>query len=299
MHVVLAGASGFLGTHLRHRLTAGGHEIVTLVRRRATAAHERTWAPERGELDPQALAGADAVINLAGTTVGPRRWTRAYRTRILSSRVDATATLAAALAELPDGQRPAVLLNGSGASYYGDTGDTAVDERASGGAGFMAEVCQAWEAATEPAAAAGMRVVRLRTAPALHRDNHMVKPMVIVFRLFVGGRFGTGRQWYSWIALDDWLAAVEFLLTRNDISGPVNLVGPSPVRNAEFASAFGRVLHRPALIPLPSPLFRLVLGEAAREALRSYRVLPGVLNRAGFSFRYPDLDSALRAALQR
>ncbi len=295
----MAGASGFLGTHLSRRLTQDGHEIVQLVRREPFGPEQRRWWPERGELDPAALADADAVINLAGAGVEDKRWTESYKDIMRSSRLDPTETIAATLAALPADERPAVLLNASAIGFYGDTADTAVDEQSPSGAGFFPELCRAWEAATTRAEDAGVRVVRLRTGFPLDRSGGLLKPLLIPFRLGFGGKLANGRQWMPWMSLADWLSAVVFLLAREDIAGPVNMVGPDPARNADFTKALGKALHRPAIAPIPTLALRIVLGEFANEAVASQRVLPGVLNRAGFAYQHRDLDSALQAALHQ
>lgn len=293
----MAGASGFLGTPLAARLIADGHEVVRLVRRPPRGADEIEWSPAQGRLDPAALAGADAVINLAGASIGGQRWTARYREELRTSRTTTTGTIARTIADLPAADRPAVLLNASAVGWYGDTGDRPVEEDAPPGEGFMASVAQDWEAAVRPAEDAGVRVVRLRSGLPLHRDGGLLKPQLLPFKLGLGGTFGSGRQWIPWMALPDWLAAVLFLLERDDIAGPVNVVGPAPVTNREFTRELGRALHRPAIWPVPGFALRVLLGGLADEALVSHRVLPGVLNRAGFHFQYPDLPSALRLAL--
>ncbi len=296
MRIILAGASGFLGSRLHAHLVTAGHDVVALVRRSPTSPAERRWHPGQGTLDPGDLAGADAVVNLAGAGVNDRRWTAAYKDLLRSSRVDPTATLSGALAKLPESERPA-LLNASAVGFYGDTGDTAVDEDSPAGEGFFAELCQLWEAATAPAEEAGVRVVRLRTGFPLDAAGGLLKPLLLPFRLGVGGRLAGGRQWMPWLSMRDWLAAVEFLIARREIAGPVNLVGPAPVRNREFARVLAQVLHRPAIVAVPSVALRILVGEFATEALASQRVMPGVLARAGFSFRDPTLAGALRATL--
>ncbi|HEU4421962.1 MAG TPA: TIGR01777 family oxidoreductase [Pilimelia sp.] len=296
MRIIVAGSSGFLGTHLVERLTADGHDVVRLVRRPPRAAGEITWQPSAGQIDPAALAGADAVVNLAGAGIGDRRWTRSYKALIRASRVNSTGTLATAIAALDPADRPRALLNGSGRSWYGDTGDRVIEEDAPAGKGFLPEVCRAWEAATGPADDAGVRVVRLRTGLVLHRTGGLLRPQLLPFKLSVAGKLG-GRQWYPWISLADWLAAVTFLLGRADVGGPVNVVGPAPVTNAQFTKALGRALHRPTIMPIPVFGLRVALGEFVDEVLASTRLLPGVLNRAGFTFQHRDVDSALHAAL--
>jgi len=297
MIVVMAGASGFLGSLLRQRLADDGHEIVQLVRREPARPGELRWWPERRELDPTLLAGADAVVNLAGAGVEDKRWNDSYRAQLRSSRLGPTETLATTLSALRAAQRPRVVLNASAVGFYGDTGDTSVDENSPPGQGFFPELCQAWEAATQPAQDAGVRVVRLRTGFPLHASGGLLKPLLLPFRLGVGGRLGNGRQWMPVMSVHDWLSAVMFLLARDDIAGPVNLVGASPVRNADFTKALGRVLHRPAIAVVPKLALRALIGEFANEAVESQRVLPSVLTASGFTFRHPDVDSALRAGL--
>jgi uncharacterized protein len=305
MRVLIAGASGFLGGALYGRLRADGHQVVRLVRRSAQV-DEVSWRPAAGLLDPAAVAGFDAVVNLTGSRLGTRigrlqvpvrPWTAGYRAQFRISRVHTTATLARAIAETD--RRPAVFLAGSAVGWYGDTGDTEVDEGGPAGEGYFADTCQVWEAATGPAERAGVRVVRMRTGFPLHRSGGLLGPQLLPLRLGLGGRIGSGRQWQPWISMVDWLSAVVFLLAREDIAGPVNLVGPAPVRNAELTKVLGELLHRPTVIPVPGPLLKLVLGEFGRDALASKRVLPGVLTGAGFSFAHRELRPALEAALAR
>jgi uncharacterized protein (TIGR01777 family) len=297
MQILMAGASGFLGTRLVDRLRAAGHTVTRLVRRPARAGDEATWTPSAGQLDPALVAAADAVINLAGAGVAEKRWTPGFKGQIRSSRVDTTGTIARAISHLPEVDRPRVLLQSSAVGWYGDTGDQAVEEDAPAGTGFLADVCRVWEAAARPAEDAGVRVALLRTGLPLDDAGGLLKPQLVPFRLGIGGKLGNGRQWVPWIALQDWLDATVFLLDRDDIAGPVNLVGPEPVTNATFTEVFARLLHRPAIMPIPGFGLRVLLGEFATEALRSQRVRPGVLRRAGFAYSYPDLESALRAAL--
>ncbi len=297
MRILMAGVSGFLGTRLVDRLSADGHQVTRLVRRAPRTVDERQWSPSAAQLDPQVVADADAVVNLAGAGVGDKRWNDEYKRLIRSSRVDTTTTLAITMAGLPAADRPAVMLNASAVGWYGNTGDRVVEEDTPAGDGFLADVCRVWEAATRPAEDAGVRVVRLRTGLPLHRDGGMLKPQLLPFRLGVGGKLGSGRQWLPWISMRDWLDAVAFLLARDDLAGPVNVVGPAPVTNAEFARELARQLHRPAIMPIPALALRIALGGFAHEALTSARVLPGVLTRAGFDWTHRDLPSALHAAL--
>ncbi|MEV6367720.1 TIGR01777 family oxidoreductase [Micromonospora musae] len=297
MRILMAGASGFLGTRLVDRFTADGHQVTRLVRRPARTPDERQWQPSAAQLDPAVVADADAVINLAGAGVGDRRWNDEYRRLLRSSRVDSTTTLAITIAGLPAEDRPKVLLNSSAVGWYGDTGDRAVEEDAPAGEGFLSDLCRVWEAATRPAEDAGVRVVRLRTGLPLHRDGGMLKPQLLPMRLGISGKLGGGRQWWPCLSLADFLSAVTFLLDREEVAGPVNVVGPAPVTNAEFTKELARQLHRPAIMPIPALALKIVLGGFSVEALSSSRVLPGALTRAGFTYRHPDLRSALQSAL--
>jgi uncharacterized protein len=297
MRIVMAGSSGFLGSALAGRLRADGHEVVRLVRRPADGPAEISWNPSAGVLDRSALAGAGAVINLAGAPVA-RRWSDRYRKQLVSSRVDSTGTIAAALAGLPAGARPPVLVNASGVHWYGDTGDRQVEEDQPPGEGFMPDLCRVWEAATRPAEDAGVRVVRLRTGYPLHRSGGFLKPQLPAFRLGLGTKLGSGRQWQPWISLADWLGAVDFALSHPELSGPVNMVGPAPVSNADFTRELAAAVHRPALLTVPGSTIRLGLGGLGASMLDSLRVMPAALTRAGYQYRHPTLKSALEAALR-
>lgn len=296
MQILIAGASGFLGGRLVPHLRAAGHQVTQLVRRPARNPGELRWDPAAGLLDATALAGKDAVINLAGAGVGDRRWTEQYKRTLRTSRVDTTQTLARAIAAAGP-QRPRVLLNSSAVGFYGDTGDRAVDEQSPAGEGFLADLCQVWEAATRPAEDAGTRVALLRTGFPLAKDGGLLKPLYLQFKLFAGGRMGSGRQYLPWMSLPDWLGAVTFALDREDVAGPVNLTGPEPVTNAEFSAALAKVLHRPSLLPVPGFALRAAVGEFGGEALASQRVLPGVLVREGFPFAHRTVGAALQQAV--
>jgi uncharacterized protein (TIGR01777 family) len=298
MRIVMAGASGYLGTRLADRLRSSGHDIVRLVRRPSERPDESSWDPAQGRLDAAALAGADAVINLSGANVGDHRWTAAYKRVLRSSRIDTTDTLARTISKLPAADRPGTLLQSSGVGWYGDTGDQAVTEDAPAGNTFLADLSRVWEAAARPAEDAGTRVVLLRTAPTIDAGGSLLKPLLLPFKLGAGARIGGGRQWMAWIALADWLAAAEFLLNRDDLAGPVNMVSPRPVTNAEFTRDLARLLRRPALLTVPGPVLDVLIGELAGEAQRSQRVLPGVLSSAGFVWSYPGMAEALAAALR-
>jgi uncharacterized protein (TIGR01777 family) len=297
MHVAITGATGLIGTALVARLRAGGHRVLRLVRR-DPAPDDIEWDPSGGHLDAARLAGVDAVVNLAGAGIGDKRWSDGYRRAIRDSRVAATDLLSQTVAVLDP--LPKVLLSGSAIGVYGDRGDEVLDERSPAGAGFLADVCRAWEAATAPAAAAGVRVAHLRTGIVLARHGGALHKELPLFQLGLGGRFGSGRQWQSWIHLDDEVDAIEHLLT-SDVEGPVNLTSPNPVTNAAFGSTLGRVLRRPAIVPVPKFGPRLLLGPDRADSLlfAGQRVVPAVLQDSGYRFRYPDLEGALRAALDR
>jgi uncharacterized protein (TIGR01777 family) len=295
VRVVVTGSSGLVGSALVASLRGAGHETVRLVRRPPASADERQWDPARGQLPSDSLDGVDAVVNLAGAGIGDHRWTRAYKEEVLRSRLDATRIIAAAVADQPS---PPMLLSGSAVGWYGDTGETAVDESAPNGSGFLADVVRQWEAATGPAEAAGARVVHLRTGIVLAREGGALAKVLPLFRLGLGGRLGSGRQWFSWISIADHVAATRFLLDRADISGPVNITSPEPVRNVDYTRAIARAVHRPAAAIVPKPALRVALGEFAEEgALVSQRVLPARLEAAGFRFTDDDVDAALAALL--
>ena len=293
MRTVIAGSSGYLGTALVERLRSGGHDVTRLVRREARDAGEVEWDPYRRPLDPAVLSGVDAVVNLCGASVAGQRWTPAYKGLIRASRTEPTRVLAEAVAEagVP------VLLNGSAVGAYGDRGAVEVDETAAPAEDFLGKTVQLWEGATKAAADAGTRVVLMRTGHAFGPDAVMLKRMLPVFRLGLGGRFGSGKQYLPWIALDDWASAVVFLLGREDVEGPVNLVGPTPLTNAEFTKVLGGVLGRPAPFAVPGFALRAAVGEAATELLRGARVRPRKLEDAGFVWEHASMADTLRWAL--
>ncbi|MBZ9637994.1 TIGR01777 family oxidoreductase [Streptomyces sp. PSKA30] len=294
--IAVAGASGLIGSALVRSLTADGHEVVRLVRRAARTADEVCWDPEGGYVDAAGLVGCDAVVNLAGAGVGDRRWTEAYKARIRDSRVLGTRALAEAVAALPAQERPKVFVNGSAIGYYGETGERPVDESAPAGAGFLPELCVQWEAAAAPAQEAGVRTVFTRTGLVVAREGGAWGRLFPLFRAGLGGRLGDGRQYGSFIALHDEVAAIRHLLDRDDLSGPFNLTAPQPLTNREITAAMGRVLHRPTLFAVPTPVLRVVLGEMAGDVLGSQRVLPMRLLESGFSFAFPGIEEAIRAA---
>jgi uncharacterized protein (TIGR01777 family) len=290
--VAVTGSSGLIGRPLVEALRREGHEVVRLVRREPGAGEIR-WEPG-SPLDPAALAGVDAAVNLAGAGVGDKRWTPAYKKTLVDSRVGSTRSLAEALAKLDP--LPRVLVSGSAIGYYGEAGDRPLDESSPAGDEFLARLCVQWEAATAPAEAAGIRVAHVRTGLVVSPKGGAWGRMFPIFKLGLGGRLGSGKQYWSPISLQDEVRALVFLLTA-DVSGPVNLTGPHPVTNSEATAAMGLALHRPTLLPVPAIGLRLVLGEFAAEPLRSQRVLPKALLAAGFTFDHPTVADAIRAAL--
>lgn len=295
MKIVVAGSSGLLGSALVPVLEADGHEVVRLVRRAAASANDLCWDPKTANLDLEAIRGTDAAINLAGAGVGDKRWTDAYKREIRNSRVGTTRFLSTMLAKLDP--LPSVLLNGSAVGIYGNRGDEPLDESSATGEGFLADVCRAWEDATRPASDQGIRVVNLRTGYVIGKDSDFLRKQLLPAKLGLGGPIGGGRQFQSWIHLEDWLLAVQHLIA-SDVSGPANLTAPNPVRQKEFASELGKALNRPAFLPVPSFALKIVLGEFATEVVDGARVLPKVLTDAGFGFAYPTIGQALTAALK-
>ncbi|MGC4984614.1 MULTISPECIES: TIGR01777 family oxidoreductase [unclassified Streptomyces] len=293
--IVIAGASGLIGSALARSLSAEGHEVVRLVRREPRSPHEIRWDPQRQRIDAVGLIGCAAVVNLAGAPVAGRPWTRAYKRMIRDSRVLGTATLAEAVASLDE--PPRVFVNGSAIGFYGDTDGRAVDESAPPGDGFLPSVCVEWEEATAPAQEAGVRTVLPRTGLVVAREGGAWARLIPLFKAGAGGRMGNGRQYWSYIALHDEVAAIRHLIDTESLSGPVNLTAPDPLTNGEITEAMGRVLHRPTLLTAPAPLLRLALGDMAEDVLGSQRVLPARLLESGFTFAFPSIDGALRAAL--
>lgn len=294
MKIAVSGSGGLIGSALVRALRADGHEVIRLVRRKAQQADEVGWDPAAGAVDRDGLRGLDAAVHLAGAGIGDRRWTTAYKRTVLRSRVDATTSLARALAALEP--RPATLLSASAVGWYGDTGDREVDEAAPAGAGFLADLVRRWEGATAPAADAGIRVAQLRSGIVLSASGGALAKVLPLFRLGLGGRLGSGRQYVSWISLPDEVRAIRFLLTDSTLHGPVNMTAPHPVTNIAYARAIGRAVGRPAVIPVPGFALRAVLGGFADEGvLWGQRAVPRRLQDAGYRFHHPDIDSALAA----
>jgi uncharacterized protein (TIGR01777 family) len=295
MRIAVTGASGLIGSALTRSLAADGHDVVTLVRRPPAAPGEVRWDPAAGTVDTKGLAGCAAVVHLAGAGVGDRRWTEARKKVLRDSRVLGTAAIARAAAGLDT--PPRVLLCGSAIGYYGDTGDAWVDEDSPAGEGFLADLVQDWEAAAEPARAAGIRTVHARTGLVVSRQGGAWGRLFPLFRAGLGGRLGDGRQFWSFIALHDEIAAMRHALDTPSLSGPVNLTAPDPVTNREATAAMGRALHRPTLAAVPAPVLRLALGEFAEDVLGSQRVRPRRLLESGFTFAFPRIEQAIGAAL--
>jgi uncharacterized protein len=294
--VAVTGSGGLIGRALVRRLRDEGHGVRRVVRSDAGGADEVRWDPMVGTIDSAGLAGVDAVVHLAGEGIGDHRWTEAQKRKIRDSRVIGTTVLAEALARLEP--RPAVLLTASGISVYGDRGDELVTEATGAGTGFLPEVVLAWEAATRPAASAGIRTASFRNGIVLSPDGGALAKQLPLFRFGLGGRLGSGRQWLPWIAIDDEVSAVVHLLTA-DVEGPVNLCAPEPVTNATFTEVLGRVLGRPTVLPVPRFGPRLLLGRQLADELLfwSVRAVPERLAASGFTFAHPDLEDALRTIL--
>ena len=295
MKVLIAGASGLVGSSLIPALKAEGAEVTRLVRSSAGAG-EIEWHPNNDQIDATKLEGFDAVINLAGENIAAGRWTDDRKRKIRDSRVNGTHLLSEAIAKLK--QPPRVFLCASATGIYGDRGDEALDEQSDSGGGFLAGVCREWEKATGPAVFAGVRTVNLRFGPILARAGGMLAKLLTPFKMGMGGRVGSGKQYISWVAIDDVVNAIKLALKDESFRGPVNVVSPNPVTNKVFTKTLGHVLARPTALAMPAFAVRLAFGEMADEMLlASQRVIPKRLNDAGFEFDYPELEGALRKHL--
>ncbi|MGA1219874.1 MAG: TIGR01777 family oxidoreductase [Ilumatobacteraceae bacterium] len=298
MNIVISGASGLVGTALQQHLRNEGHTVVSLVRRAPKNESESEWNPSSGEVDDNVLSAADAVINLSGSGIGDRRWTQSYRRTLLESRTATTSLLSASLAKLSSDGKQRSLLNASAIGIYGDRGDDTVDEASEHGSGFLADICLDWEAATSPAESAGVRVVHLRTGIVMSKNGGVLKKLLPLFKLGLGGRLGSGRQWQSWISIDDEVGAICHLLT-SDLHGPVNLTAPNPVTNREFTASLGKAVRRPTVFSVPGFAPKLLVGSEFAEQLllTGQRVLPTKLEESGYVFAHSTLDEAFAALL--
>jgi uncharacterized protein (TIGR01777 family) len=299
VRIVITGATGFIGSHLVRRLLADGHALVALTRNVEGARRVlpvrcecHAWNPAASP-EAAVLRGADALVHLAGEGIADRRWTPARKQAIRESRVAGTGALVRAIAALPDAARLATLISASAIGYYGDRGDEQLDEQAAAGSDFLAEVCRAWEHEAFAAGELGVRVAVVPIGVVLGKDGGALRKTLLPFRLGLGGRLGSGRQWMSWVHVDDLVGLFAHAIDHTEVSGVLNGVAPAPVTNAEFTAALGRALHRPAVLPVPAVALRLALGEMSAMLLASQRVLPRAAQRLGFEFRYPEIGPAL------
>ena len=297
MKIIISGASGLIGKPLVKKLSLAGHEVVQLVRRTPNA-NESRWNPATGQIDASVIDGADAVIHLSGASIGDRRWTTKYKQELVESRTKSTALLASTIANCA--KKPSVFLSGSAIGIYGPRGDEELTEQSSNGSSFLADICKQWEAAAKPAVDAGVRTVYLRTGIVLTPLGGALKKQLPLFKLGLGGKFGDGRAWQSWISLDDELAAIEHLLTAK-VSGAVNLTAPNPVTNADFTKTLARTIKRLAILPIPKFGPQLLLGAELADALlfTGQRVMPAELLKSGFVFKHSTIEVALRALLNK
>lgn len=298
MKILVTGSTGLIGSALIKALQSDGHQITRLIRT-PTSSQEPTvtWDPEAGTIDSTGLEGLDAVVHLAGESIAQGRWSTARKKRIANSRVQGTTLLAKALAKLK--QPPKTLISASAIGYYGDRGDMILREDSAPGTGFLAETSVSWERAAEPAAQAGIRVAHPRTGVVLSTAGGALKEILTPFRLGVGGVMGSGKQYWSWVAFDDVIGALQHALQNDEVKGPFNVVAPQPVTNREFVKTLGRVLSRPTIFPAPQFALRMLLGEMADPLLfASARIEPSKLTATGYRFRYPNLEEALRALLK-
>jgi hypothetical protein len=298
MRIAVTGSSGLIGSALKERFTSQGHCVHPLVRRPArSGTAEIAWFPATEQIDTQSLEGVDAVVHLAGENIAAGRWTDDRKQRILRSRVSGTTLISKSIASLQS--KPRVLISSSAIGYYGSRGDEMVTEDSSAGENFQAEVCLAWEAATRAAAESGIRVVHLRTAMVLSAHGGALDRMVGAFKWCLGGVLGDGKQYMSWIDLDDLVSVIEHLMNTSSIEGAVNACAPEPVTNREFTRTLARTLGRPAILPVPKTAVRLMFGQMGRELLLgSIRALPTRLEQDGFHWQYPKLEASLRHQLQ-
>jgi uncharacterized protein (TIGR01777 family) len=297
MRIIVSGASGLVGSALLSALGAAGHDVVQLIRPpRRPGSRDAVWDPATGQLDPAIVSGADAVINLSGSSISRNRWNTKVKEVLRSSRLDSTRTMVEAIGAAE--QPPSLLVNASAVGYYGNRGDEVLDESSLPGSGFLSDLCRDWENAAASAGTGQTRVVALRLGIVV-ADGGALERMLLPFKLGLGGPIGSGRQFWAWIAIADVVGAIRFILDHGEVDGPVNLVSPEETRCADFSRTLGRVLRRPAVLPAPSFAVRAALGEMADELLlASARVRPSVLEKAGYDFRYPALEDAIRTAVK-
>ncbi len=292
--IAITGASGLIGSALVGHLKSQGHTVQRLVRREANSSDEIKWDPKTGYVDIEALRGVDAVIHLAGVGVGDKRWSKKYKAEILNSRLLGTTAIANAILQV----QPSLFICASAIGWYGESGNRGVVESDSSGDDFLAAVCREWEAAAD-LAGTNVRVVKIRTGLVLDPTGGALGKMLPLFRIGLGGKLGSGKQWWSWITLHDHIRAIDFILSHKNIEGPVNVTSPNPVTNQEFTSALARAMKRPALFPAPAIALKLALGGFSSEILGSKKVIPQKLSDAGFSWDYPHVSSALDALVER
>ncbi|HVM07429.1 MAG TPA: TIGR01777 family oxidoreductase [Acidimicrobiales bacterium] len=298
--IAVTGSSGFIGSALVSSLRSDGHEVIRFVRRPPANADEAQWDPAEGTIDRAALERADAVVHLAGEGIGEKRWTDAQRRKILESRVQGTSTVARAVADLAAAGRGPVLVSGSAVGYYGLRGDEILTETSTPGSGFLADVCKQWEASARPAEDAGARVVYLRTGIVLGRSGALGR-MLPLFKLGLGGKLGSGSQWWSWISLADEVGIIRHAIDTAGLSGPINATAPHPATNAEITKTLAKVLNRPAVLPVPAFALSIVMGKELTDEviMAGQRAVPEVAQSSGYSFRHPTLEEGLRSATSK
>lgn len=297
MNVLVSGATGLIGSALRSELESEGHSVIVLSRSKPSSEDTIRWDPSRGQIDASRLEGIDAIVHLAGESI-IGRWTEEKKQKILASRVRGTRLLAETIAGLSE--KPRAMVCASGINYYGDRGNELLREESEPGDAFLSEVVKEWEAAADPAREAGIRVANLRFGVVLSPEGGALGTTLPIFKLGGGGKVGSGNQWWSWVALDDVVGTLVHALENDSVEGPVNVVAPNPLTNAEYTKVLGDVLNRPTLLPVPAPAIRAVLGQVADELLlASMRVEPAKLKETGYEFRYPELEGALRHLLGR
>ena len=294
MKIAISGASGLIGTQLKQAFEGAGHTVISIIRDRSKqGANTILWDPESHFIEGDKLEGIDAVVNLAGEGIATGRWNEEKKRKILESRVDSTKTLSDCISHLK--QPPKVFINGSAIGYYGDRGDLECTEKTSRGKGFLADVCAQWEEAALPAVKAGVRTIFLRTGIVLSKDGGALGKMLLPFKLGLGGVIGSGKQYMSWITIDDLVGMILYMVVNTDIDGPVNGVAPNPVTNREFTKTLGAVLHRPTIFPVPAFVLRVLLGKEMADEflLASTRVRADKILEKGYRFKYPNLHDAL------